>query len=242
MPKPTQDQLYGVYNAWCASNPPASTAALADALNHHWSMRWEEEEAERERGRMALRIVDMYGGHMKWCGSPSRPCDCGFVDAVAALREGATEEESIPPPAAGGGSYGYEAGCFVTNERGTPLDDLEQHNAEQRIRRDTWEVAALYYTNRDTGESMGSWRYRIRERAAATFPLRKRVPKPPIPDPHDDGHWQLAGTLMWLPSSASVWRSGSGVTALLTIERVSALAALLAEPFELVDDHSVEDA
>jgi len=110
-------------------------------------------------------------------------------------------------------------------------DDSERYNHDQRIRREAYATALneLGYI------AMGS----PCERAAARYPLRKLVPKL-IPDPNGaSGTWSYDGTMFFLFRGPTRSESVSGPA--YTKERIRALAALLDDPWELVDDTSVGD-
>lgn len=110
-------------------------------------------------------------------------------------------------------------------------EDWEEYNRLQRARRAGYELA-LYATQ----YPMPQERARL---AAEAFPLKKRTHKV-IPDPHGAGEWTFDG-------ESFVWRNGhpefrafpNGM--LWSAERIRVLAVLLDDPWEWVDDSSVEE-
>jgi hypothetical protein len=239
MPKPTDGQILNLLNSVLWNGPVGAAAVhVMRVINEAW----DADEVERERGRKALEVAERYAVHKDYCRYifPPNRCTCGLDEALASLHSDATPSparwdyspDAGSVPTDGGGSVSLEdrrqtAGEHVGDE------DVEQFNRAQRIRRAAYAAAlrVLGYI------AMGS----PEERAAARYPLKRRVRRT-AEDPHGLGTWRVRGDLFQILAGKSPeWRdANSGV--FWSIDRVRALAALLAAPFVFEDDVSVEDS
>lgn len=134
--------------------------------------------------------------------------------------EAGAETASTPPPPPG--AWEYDA-----------PEDWERYNELQRIRREACEAALPQPTPQERASI-----------AAHRYPLKKRVPKPPIEDPHYHViMWEARFHKTYDTWHAGVVESGEGWPPglLVTPERVRALAALLDNPWTWEDDESVEE-
>lgn len=113
-------------------------------------------------------------------------------------------------------------------------EQVEQFNREQRIRREACEAALPQPAPRERAQI-----------AAVRYPLKRRVPAPPIDDPHGQGFWRIEASGKVSYSSASN-RSNLMPWSLnyptLTPARVRALYALLESPWVWEDDTEPEEA
>jgi hypothetical protein len=121
--------------------------------------------------------------------------------------------------------------------------EVEAYNRDQRLRREAYRECMLRYV---TGSP-----YQCTERAAREYPLRK-LQRRVVPDPHGHGQWSTSdsnGRLYWYNTNgdsgavvAGVPEGGLSGSFLphLTTERVRTLAALLDNPWEIVDDVTPE--
>lgn len=166
----------------------------------------------------------------------------------------ALEELPRPPLAAPGQRLGalpsaatWEPVVVMNEER-----DWEEHNREQRIRREAYEAAAHehdFSRHRDTGSVYSEWLQRVRGDAARHYPLKKRVPKV-IPDPHFpsgstaafrvcEARGNLHAAFEFL-SAEPGWIPAHKAGLHWTHDRIRALAALLDDQWTWEDDTSVE--
>lgn len=202
---------------------------------------WEADEAEREIGKSALSAFRSYGRHSLTCPRVlhNGTCICGYSAALESLN---TLRDSRDPDLP---SVDEMVGIL---SEARLADDAERFNELQRAKRDAFEAAGLYYDPPQEGYDYYLWLKGVRVEAARRYPIRKRVAKV-IPDPHGLGKWRvrapiegdeqgrrlfqiLAGALDWHDANTGIYWSEA---------RVRVLAGLLDDPFEVVDDPSVED-
>jgi len=233
MPKPDRAAIMGVLTN--VRQPGASwsleTVDHLVALFTTWA---DEDEAERERGRNALALIETYGlRHTPTCSKHcGNSCNCGVDDALAALR-GGEPEPWCPSDAEIDAALDEATGANDSEE------DVEQFNRAQHLRRGAY--ASALYEQFVLGTQQHDESSRL---AARRYPLKKRVPAT-IQDPHTAGQWRLT------PDSEGVglyvqWHNGIGWgqvpgCVVLTPARVRALAALLDNPWTTEDDVSVEE-
>lgn len=86
MPKPTREDIVSAYCGPCDTAAALGITAVMEVINREW----DADEAERERGRSALALIETYGSrHKAICACSAyipSPCDCGLVPAWEALR------------------------------------------------------------------------------------------------------------------------------------------------------------
>lgn len=146
-----------------------------------------------------------------------------MIEAWEAEERAETASIPAPPP----GAWEYE----------TPEEAWERYNELQRARR-----KAFAEGMEDAGDIFDE---DPSVRAARRYPLKKRVPKPPIEDPHYRVvMWEARFHKTYDTWHAGVIESGEGWPPglLVTPERVRALAALLDDPWTLEDSTEIEDA
>lgn len=214
MPKPTQDELYGLL---CRNGRGDDSAAarVATELNAYWSARWDADEAERERGEAALALLELYARHKPTCSlyGGYHPCDCGFADAMGGFREEPSSKVQPPPE-------GWEA---------TELEQVEQYNAAQRAKAEGYARAVA---------EAGTPAEVANKRAAARYPLKKRVPATLSDLRSPTLLWRWNGdTLEWQYEDGD-WHLDGYPS--LTRQRFRAIAALLDRSWAYEDDASVE--
>lgn len=257
MPAPGTGKIAGVLHAFF---PHAFIGSAAYALARLFAAAWAEDEAERERGRNALALIETYGLRHKsdcafFCGNP---CSCGLAPALEALSsEQAVESQTIPDhtDAAGNqwigctmdfsGGIGERDAQDAAAQQYVGEEELERENERQRLRREGYAEGAVAHAPQpgEPGAEFGVWWRGVRAAAAARYPFKKRT-FATRDDPHNPRfkwryipefnrfEWTLDGR--WVPYRRSE-------TTPITPERVLALAALLSDPWDVVDDHEIED-
>lgn len=226
MPKPTADEIFGQMNPDAHNQVSCSIAAsrISRLINA-----WEAEmEAQRESVWHSFhRAWTACVGTARYDKAPWRECAKQVGDVVGTM-----------------GHAGTECGTDHAKSTSPEGGDMEQYNHDQRIRREAYEEAL-----RHQGHAVPQERATA---AASRYPLRKRVPRV-IDDPHASVYaWRLnpeftseVGTrigecfeIRFSPEGG--WHANEH-PALLTPQRVRALAALLDDPYMWEEDPSVEE-
>jgi hypothetical protein len=247
MPKPTRNEVYRTLIASHDGRRGPWTSSKADDLIALIDAAWTENDAERERGRKAMEILERWGhpAHSADCdrcywGGDALDCTCGLSRALA--------EIAAVVPLTAGAESGAKAHADPKRDPDSALweyadkDSVERFNEQQRWRRGGY-VEALeenrhYNTSRTERVALAARRYPLKKRAPAT-----------CDDPHDVGQWTVE-VEEGRGYPYAVWRSRAGTELsrawppemLVTAERVRALSALLDNPWKYEDDTSVEDA
>lgn len=253
MPKPTAAELHRIISE--VARPDVERIGHAIRTIERMFEAWEDDAAERERGRKALEILNRWGRPVHASNCPYwgdvLECTCGLDEAMEAIRAVSSVTEWRPSDKEIDEAVREAIDAAAASREDVTAssedEDMEQWNATQRERRDAFMRGAIYYVGTFADEAALA---DARRAAAARYPLKKRVPAT-CDDPHiSGGRWRLEAEsgqthasfryLAPFGDTAGEWTDCPKHFA-WTAARISALAELLKSPWSIEEDTNPEE-